>query len=92
MFVLADTHVFNSDLINVARFGFMRFDGLSAVANPILATDLVSAPRRESRTDIRGARVSISGLFTTGDAARHRSGKTQTASSGRTQFPHPQSA
>jgi hypothetical protein len=40
MFVLADTHVFNSNLINVARFGFMRFDGLSAVANPILASDL----------------------------------------------------
>ena len=27
MFVLADTHVFNSNLVNIARFGYMRFDG-----------------------------------------------------------------
>ena len=40
MFVLADTHVFNANLINVARFGFMRFDGISAVASPIKASDL----------------------------------------------------
>jgi len=66
MFVLADTHVFNSNLINVARFGYMRFDGLSAVANPILASDLgMSTP-----TGIAGVApgVSIGGLFTTGDA------------------------
>ena len=45
MFVLADTHVFNSNLINVARFGFIRFDGLSAVLNPIQASDLgISTP------------------------------------------------
>jgi Carboxypeptidase regulatory-like domain/TonB dependent receptor len=37
MFVLADTHVFNSDIVNIARFGYMRFDGLAAVQNPILA-------------------------------------------------------
>ena len=37
MFVLADTHAFNSQIVNVARFGFMRFDGLAAVENPISA-------------------------------------------------------
>lgn len=37
MFVLADTHVFNSSLINVARFGYMRFDGLVSQQNPISA-------------------------------------------------------
>jgi len=66
MFVLADTHVFNSNLVNLARFGFMRFDGLSAVANPIQASDLgMSTP-----TGVAGVApgVSISGLFTTGDA------------------------
>jgi hypothetical protein len=66
MFVLADTHVFNSNLINLARFGFMRFDGLSAVLNPILAADLgMSTP-----TGAAGVApgVSINGLFTTGDA------------------------
>jgi hypothetical protein len=66
MFVLADTHVFNSNLINVARFGYMRFNGLSSVANPIQASDLgMSTP-----TGAPGVApgVSISGLFTTGDA------------------------
>jgi hypothetical protein len=37
MFVLADTHVFNSNLVNIGRFGYMRFDGLSAVLNPLTA-------------------------------------------------------
>jgi len=37
MFVLADTHVFNSNLVNVARFGYMRFDGLVTQVNPISA-------------------------------------------------------
>jgi hypothetical protein len=66
MFVLADTHVFSSNLINLARFGYMRFNGLSAVGNPIRASDLgMSTP-----TGIAGVApgVSISGLFTTGDA------------------------
>jgi hypothetical protein len=66
MFVLADTHVFNADLLNVARFGYMRFNGLSSVANPVDALDLgTSTP-----TGIAGVApgVSISGLFTTGDA------------------------
>jgi len=66
MFVLADTHVIDSNLINVARFGFMRFNGLSAVMNPIMASDLgMSTP-----TGMAGVApgVSISGLFTTGDA------------------------
>jgi hypothetical protein len=69
MFVLADTHVFNSNLINVARFGFMRFDGLSAVANPILATDLgMSSPTGITGPTTSAPGVSITGLFTTGDA------------------------
>ena len=38
MFVMADTHVFNSRLVNIARFGYMRFDGLSSVENPIAAS------------------------------------------------------
>ena len=37
MFVLADTHVFNSKLVNIARFGYTRFDGLATVQNPITA-------------------------------------------------------
>ena len=66
MFVLADTHVFNSNLINLVRFGYMRFNGVADVANPIHASDLgMSTP-----TGIAGVApgVSINGLFTTGDA------------------------
>jgi hypothetical protein len=37
MFVLADTHVFNSNLVNIGRFGYMRYDGLSSVENPLTA-------------------------------------------------------
>jgi len=66
MFVLADTHVFNSNLINLARFGYMRFSGLSSVANPIQASDLgMSTPTGSPGV---APAVSISGLFTTGDA------------------------
>ena len=66
MFVLSDTHIVNSNLVNVARFGYMRFDGLSSVANPIQASALgMSTP-----TGAAGVApgVSIAGLFTTGDA------------------------
>ena len=40
MFVLADTHVFNSNLVNIGRFGYMRFDGISSVQNPLTAQSL----------------------------------------------------
>jgi Carboxypeptidase regulatory-like domain/TonB dependent receptor/TonB-dependent Receptor Plug Domain len=69
MFVLADTHVFSSNLINVARFGYMRFNGLSAVTNPILASDLGTvSPTGAAGPTNPAPGVSIGGLFTTGDA------------------------
>jgi outer membrane receptor protein involved in Fe transport len=37
MLVLADTHVLNPNMVNIARFGYMRFDGDSIVENPLLA-------------------------------------------------------
>ncbi len=37
MFVLADTHSFNSNIVNVARSGYMRFDGESSVEHPLTA-------------------------------------------------------
>ena len=40
MFVLADTQTFRSNLVNVARFGYIRFDGLSEVQNPITAQEI----------------------------------------------------
>ena len=36
-FVLADTHVFASNAVNVARFGYIRFDGLATVQNSLAA-------------------------------------------------------
>jgi hypothetical protein len=36
-FVLADTHIFNAGFVNVARFGYIRFDGLVTQQNPISA-------------------------------------------------------
>jgi hypothetical protein len=69
MLVLSDTHVFNSHLVNVARFGFMRFDGDSAVANPILASDLgTESPTGASGANTPAPGVTIDGLFTVGDA------------------------
>ena len=40
MFVLADTHVFSPTLVNVARFGFMRFNGLQSGVDPISAASV----------------------------------------------------
>ena len=69
MLVLSDTHVFNPRLVNIARFGFMRFDGNSAVANPILASDLgTQSPSGTSGGKIPAPGITIDGLFTVGDA------------------------
>jgi Carboxypeptidase regulatory-like domain/TonB dependent receptor len=69
MVVLADTHVFNSNLVNVARMGFMRFDGISAVENPIMASDLgTQSPQGKSGMGVPAPGITIDGLFTVGDA------------------------
>ena len=38
MFVLSDTQVLGNALVNLARFGYMRFDGVSHVENPLEAS------------------------------------------------------
>jgi len=68
MFVLADAHLFSSSLVNIARLGFMRFDGLSSVANPLTAQAIgIGTP-----TGIVGPTSNAPGLtvggFTLGDA------------------------
>jgi hypothetical protein len=69
MLVLSDTHVFSPRLVNIARFGFMRFDGDSAVDNPILASDLgTTSPVGASGGKIPAPGITIDGLFTVGDA------------------------
>lgn len=69
MLVLGYTHIFNSNLVNLARFGYMRFDGNSTVVNPVSTADLGT----QSPTGITGAGIpipdiSIDGLFGVGDA------------------------
>jgi hypothetical protein len=69
MVVVADTHVVNSNMINVARAGYMRFDGISAVANPILASDIgTESPTGTSGAGIAAPGLTVNGLFTIGDA------------------------
>jgi hypothetical protein len=63
MFVLSDTHVFNPNLINVARFGFIRFDGSLSTINPITGPD-VGIQTPASLPIIPG--IDVSGLFTLG--------------------------
>ncbi len=69
MAVLSDTHVVNSNLVNVGRLGYMRFDGISAVTNPIAATDLgTQSPTGLSGAGIPAPGITVDGLFTIGDA------------------------
>src|SRR5581483_4558079 len=69
MAVLSDTHVVSSNLVNVARLGYMRFDGISAVTNPILASDLgTESPTGLSGAGIPEPGITVDGLFTIGDA------------------------
>lgn len=69
MVVASDTHVVNSNFVNVARLGYMRFDGISAVENPILASDLgTESPTGLSGAGIPAPGITVDGLFTVGDA------------------------
>ncbi|MGD0734878.1 MAG: TonB-dependent receptor [Terracidiphilus sp.] len=69
MAVVADTHVLNSNMINVARAGYMRFDGVAVVANPILASDIgTQSPTGTSGAGIAAPGITVNGLFTIGDA------------------------
>jgi hypothetical protein len=80
MAVLSDTHVANASLINVARLGYMRFAGVSAVEEPIGTADLgTQSPTGISGAGIPTPGISINGLFTIGDAGTPS--QTQTTNS-----------
>ena len=69
MAVLSDTHTFNSNLVNIARLGFMRFNGIAAIQNPISTADIGTvSPTGLSGTNIPAPGITIDGLFTIGDA------------------------
>jgi hypothetical protein len=68
MFVLADTHVFSSRLVNIARFGYMRYDGLDKVANPLTAADIgEGTPTGATGPTLNAPGLTVGG-FTIGDA------------------------
>jgi Carboxypeptidase regulatory-like domain/TonB dependent receptor/TonB-dependent Receptor Plug Domain len=66
MFVLSDTHTFSPSLVNVARIGFMRFQGFSRGAEPINAAD-VGMATPSGLPEIPG--ISVLGSFTIGPAS-----------------------
>ena len=53
MFVLADTHVFNANLVNIARFGYMRFDGTIGGAESADREPHWARARRRARLEQR---------------------------------------
>lgn len=65
MFVLSNTHTFSPSLVNVARVGFMRFQGFSRGAEPISAAD-VGMATPSGLPEIPG--IAVLGLFTIGPA------------------------
>ena len=69
MAVVSDTHAATSNLINVARLGFMRFSGISAVQNPITTADVGTvSPTGLSGAGVAAPGITVDGLFTIGDA------------------------
>jgi hypothetical protein len=69
MLVLGDTHVLNPSLVNIARFGYMRFSGISAVTNPVLASDIgTESPTGVAGSGVEATGITVDGLFTIGDA------------------------
>lgn len=69
MAVVSDTHQVSASMINVARLGFMRFKGISAVARAVSTADIGTvSPTGLSGKDIPAPGVTVDGLFTIGDA------------------------
>ncbi len=67
MFVLADTDVFSSSVINVARFGYLRFDGLVTQQNPLSAQSVgVGTPTGPPTASSNLPFITV-GSFTVGD-------------------------
>ncbi len=67
MIVLSDTHAFSSHVVNVARAGYMRFDGDAVIAQPMQASDVgMATPSGLPETP----GLTIDGLFTIGTAGQ----------------------
>jgi Carboxypeptidase regulatory-like domain/TonB dependent receptor len=67
MFVLSDTHVFNSNIVNIARLGYMRFDGLVLQENPLTAQSVgIGTPTGAVDSSSHMPAMTVAG-FTFGD-------------------------
>ena len=67
MLVLGYTHVFNSNMVNLARFGYMRFDGIASIAAPISTADIgTQSPLGVSSANVTAPYISVNGLFIVG--------------------------
>ena len=70
MSVLSETHIFSPSTVNIARAGFMRFDGTAAIQNPFSTSTLgIDSPTGVRSSNIEAPGLTIDGLFTIGDAA-----------------------
>jgi hypothetical protein len=72
MFVLADTHVFNTNLVNIARFGYMRFNSVDTIQNPLTAEAIgEGTPTGATGSGLNAPGLTVGGFtggFTIGDA------------------------
>jgi len=67
LFVIANTHTFRSDLVNVARLGFTRYDGLAEAQNPIAAQQIgIGVPTGTPVSGTNMPSITVGG-FTIGD-------------------------
>jgi len=67
MLVVSDTHVFTPNLVNVARFGYMRFHGFATSVNAITAAQSgIASPAGL----IQMPQIDINGLFFIGPAGQ----------------------
>ncbi len=68
MLVLSDTQVLSPALVNVFRFGYMRFDGDATISNPISAASVGTVGPTGAAAAANMPGITVDGLFTIGDS------------------------
>ncbi len=68
MLVLSDTQEVSSRLVNVFRFGYVRFDGDATISNPISASAVGTTGPTGATTGANLPGIMIDGLFILGDS------------------------
>jgi hypothetical protein len=68
MLVLGYTRIFSPSMVNLARFGYTRFDGYSSIASPFSAADIgTESPEGVSTPGTPMPGITVAGLFTVGN-------------------------